>query len=185
MHLGALRRRALHLCHQALKALALVKTLFLADADHGPRIRPIGAAAQRDLVHDGCAIDQPANHTHVRPQQGRVVEDGAVFGAARVQGIEHLITRGPQRLARAVQVQAVAAFILHLGDQDGLALEAGRAADPVSLGLHADDLRVRVLANLAHQCLAIGFGHPVLGLDLAVSVHGGVKAGLGCCISAT
>jgi hypothetical protein len=38
-----------------------------------------------------------------------------------------------------------------------------------------------MLRNLPHQRLAIGLGHPVLRLDLAVGLHHRVKAGLfGC-----
>ncbi len=62
--------------------------------------------------------------------------------------------------------------------QDGLALEAGRAADPVAFGQHADDFAVRMLADLAHQRLAVAVGHPVLRLDLAVGVDLRVKARL-------
>ncbi len=65
----------------------------------------------------------------------------------------------------------MAALILHLGEQDGLALKARRPADPVALGLHADDFGMRVLRDLADQGLAVRIGHPVLRLDLAVSVH--------------
>ena len=59
-------------------------------------------------------------------------------------------------------------LILHLGHEDGLALERRSAANPVGLRLHADDLGVRVLGNLARQGLAIGSGHPVGGFDAGV-----------------
>ena len=56
-------------------------------------------------------------------------------------------------------------LVLHLGHQDRLAAQAGRAGDPVALGLHADDLRVPVLGDLPDQGLAIALGHPVPRLD--------------------
>src|SRR6202035_1123886 len=44
-----LRRRAGAQRQHDLVALALVEALLLADADHRPRVRAVGAAAQRDL----------------------------------------------------------------------------------------------------------------------------------------
>ena len=64
----------------------------------------------------------------------------------------------------------MAAFVLHLGQQNGLAFERGRAGDPVTFGLHADDFAVGMLADLAHQGFAISLGHPVLRLNLAIGV---------------
>ncbi len=87
---------------------------------------------------------------------------------------QQLVTRHAQRFGGAVQVQAVARFILDFGQQDGLAFQGRRAGDPVPLRQLADDLRVGVLGNLAYQGLAVGVGHPVLGLDF----HAGVDAGL-------
>jgi hypothetical protein len=49
----------------------------------------------------------------------------AVLGLAAVQRVEHLVAAGAQGLGGGVQVQAVAALVLHLGQQDGLALEVG------------------------------------------------------------
>ena len=131
---------------------------------------PVGAAADRHLVHDRRAVHQPADGADVGPGQGRVVEDRAVLGLAAVQRIEHLVAARAQRFGGRIEIQAVAAFVLHLGQQDGLALERGRARNPVALGQHADDFAVGVLADLAHQGLAVGLGHPVLRLDLAVAV---------------
>jgi hypothetical protein len=37
-----------------------------------------------------------------------------------------------------------------------------------------------MLADLAHQRLAVGVGHPVARLDLAVGVDSGVKVRLAC-----
>ena len=178
LHHRLLRIGATHHGEQCLVALALVERLFLAHPDHGACIRPIAAAAQWDLVADGCTVDQPANHAHVGPVEGGVIEDRAVFGFAAVQGVQHLGATGAQRLSGAVQVQAVAAFVLHLGNQNGFALEAGCAADPVALGQHAHNLAVRVLADLSHQGLSIPVWHPVLRLNLAISVDLFVKADL-------
>ena len=169
---------ALHLRHQALKALALVEAFLFANSDHGAGIGAIRAAAQGNLVHDGGAVHQPPNHAHIGPQHGGVIEDAAVFGAAGVQGVQHLVAAGSQGFSGAVEVKPVAAFVLYFGNQDGLALEARCAADPVALGLHANDFRMRVLADLSHQSFAVGLGHPVLRLDLAVCVHHRIKARL-------
>ncbi len=62
-------------------------------------------------------------------------------------------------------------FVLDLGKENGLATERRGARDPVSLGQHADDLAVRMLADLPHQRLAVGFRHPVLGFDELVGCH--------------
>ncbi|OIQ73285.1 hypothetical protein GALL_450780 [mine drainage metagenome] len=166
LHQVALARRAAaHHREQRVVALALVEALLAADADHRPRVRRVRAAAQRNLVHDRRAVDQPADDADVGPVQRRVVEDRAVLGLAGVQLADQFVARHAQRLRRGVQVQAVAAFVLHLGEQDGLALEGRRAGDPVALGQHADDFRMRMLADLPNQRLAVMLGHPVLGLD--------------------
>ena len=77
--------RAVGQRHHDLVALALVEALFLADADHGARIRPVGAAAERDLVHDRRAVDQPADGADIGPGQRRIVEDRGVFRLAGQQ----------------------------------------------------------------------------------------------------
>ena len=62
------------------------------------------------------------------------------------------------------------AFVLDLRHQDRFSLQRRRAADPVAFGQHADDLRMRVLLNLADQRAPIGFRHPILRLDFYVGV---------------
>src|SRR5690606_6084733 len=47
--------------------------------------------------------------------------------------------------------------------QNSLALECGRARNPVPLGQHAHNFRMRMLGYLPHQRLAVGIGHPVFG----------------------
>ena len=102
-----------------------------------------------------------------------------VLGLAGVQVARCSWSREtPSVSAARVQVQAVAALVLHLGHQDGLALQRRRARDPVAFGQHADDLRVRVLRDLADQRAAIGVGHPVLGLDLDVGVDARLERAL-------
>ncbi len=59
-----------------------------------------------------------------------------------------------------------------------LRLRLGARRDPVAFRQHADDFAVRVLADLAHQGLAVGLGHPVLRLDAAVGVDAGVEGSL-------
>ncbi len=178
LHHRALLVGALHHRQQQVIALALVEGLFLADADHGPRIRAVGAAAERDLVHDRRAVDQPADDADVGPVQRRVVEDRRILGLAGVQCVDQVVARHAERLGRRVQVHAVAALVLHLREQDGLALERRRARDPVALGQHADDLAVRVLADLTDQRLAVALRHPVLRFDEFAARDLGVELGL-------
>ena len=45
----------------SVEALALVEALLAADAHHRARVRRVGAARQRHLVHDRRAVDQPAD----------------------------------------------------------------------------------------------------------------------------
>src|SRR6266567_4018068 len=156
--------------HHDVEALPLVEALFLADADHRPRVRPERAPAQGNLVHDRRAVDQPADGADVRPGERRIVEDARVLGLAGVQVGDELIARDAERFRRRVEVEAVARLVLHLGHQDRLALQARRSRDPVALWQHADDLRVRVLRDLPDQGPPIGLGHPVLGLDLDVGI---------------
>ncbi|MNT10747.1 hypothetical protein D3C72_1455920 [compost metagenome] len=158
--------RAVAQLQQDVVALALVERLFLAHAHHGARIRPVRAAAQRHLVDDGRAVDQPADHADVGPTQRRVVEDAGILGLAGVQVAQHLVARHAQGLGRAVEIQAMAGLILDLGQQDCLALQRRRAGDPVAFRQLAHDLGMGMLRDLADQGLAIGLRHPVLGLDL-------------------
>jgi len=159
-----------------------VERLFFANANHGARVRPIRATAQRDLVHDGGAINQPANHADIGPSQGGVIENGAVLGASGVQGLQHLVTAGSQGFSSAVKVKTMTAFVLYFSYQNGFALQAGCAADPVAFGQHADNFTVRVLADLPHQGLAVMRGHPISRLDLALVVDRLFKMRLFMCI---
>jgi hypothetical protein len=72
----------------------------------------------------------------------------------------------------------VAGLVLDLRQQDRLALERRGAADPVALGLHADDLGVGVLRDLPDQRLPVGVGHPVPRLDLPVGLDQRVEVPL-------
>src|SRR5690606_41452095 len=58
-------------------------------------------------------------------------------------------------ICRGVQVQPVPRLVLHLGEQDRLAPQRRGAADPRALRLHADDLGVGVLSDLAHERPAV------------------------------
>src|SRR6478735_8953497 len=163
-----------------LEALALVEGLFLADAHHGAAVGAVGGAAQRDLVADGCAVHQPADGAHVRPGAGRVVEDAGVAGLAGDEVVHHLVPGLAKGFRGRVEVEAVAGLVLDLGHEDGLALQAGGAGNPVGFRLHADDLGVRVLGDLAKEGLAVGRRHPVAGLDPRVLSDDPVKVGLAC-----
>ena len=159
---------AVHQLEQDLEALPLVEALLLADAHHRASVRSVAGAAERHLVADRGAVDEPADRAHVGPGRGRVVEDRGVARLAGDERVGHVVARGAERLRGGVEVEPVARLVLHLGHQDGLALQAGSARDPVGLGLHPDDLGVRVLADLAHERLAVGLGHPVARLDAGV-----------------
>src|ERR1022692_1408055 len=165
-----LRRGPLTQRHHDVEALTLVKALLLADANHRSRVRPERAPAQRYLIHDRRAVDQPSDGADVGPGQRRIVEDARILGFAGMQIGDELIARNAQRLRGAIKVKAVARFILDLGHEYRFALEARRAGDPVALGQHADDFGVGVLRDLPDQRLAIRLGHPVLGLDLDIGV---------------
>ena len=118
---GFLRIRATAQLEHDLEALPLVKTLFLAHPNHRPRIRPVGATTQRNLIHDRRAVDQPTHRADVGPGQGWVVEDARVFRFAGQQIRDHLIARYAQRFRGAVQIQSVARLVLHFGKQNGFA----------------------------------------------------------------
>ena len=72
---------------------------------------------------------------------------------------------------RRVQIETMTGFVLDFGDEDGLATQRRRTRDPVAFGLHPDDLRVRVLGDLADQRLAVGLRHPVARLHLFFRVQ--------------
>ena len=167
---ASLLRRAARQRHHDFEALALMEALFLADAHHRARVRAVRAAADRNLIHDRRAVDQPADRTDVRPGRRRIVEDARVLRGAGEQLLQQLVARHAERFGGAVQIHAVPAFVLHLRHQHGLATQSRRAGDPVAFRQHADDLRMRVLGNLADERLAIGVGHPVLRLDAVVGI---------------
>mgnify|MGYP000001566699 CR=1 FL=1 len=77
--------------------------------------------------------------------------------------------------------QAMPAFILDFGQQNGFALEAGGATDPVAFRQHANDFRMCVLTDLAYQRLAVSIGHPVARLDFFVGIDLGIKTDLQRC----
>ena len=122
LHHGFLLACALHHHQQCFVALSLVEAFFFAYAHHGAGIGAIRAAAQGHLIHDGRAIDQPADHADIGPVEC--------------------------------------------------------SADPVGLRQHAHDFAVGVLADLAHQGLAVGLGHPFAGFNAAIGVDAGVKGRL-------
>ena len=56
-------------------------------------------------------------------------------------------------------------FILHFGQQNGFTPQGWCASDPVTFRQHTNNLGVRMLPNLADQCLSVSIGHSVLWLD--------------------
>src|SRR5258706_446561 len=63
--------------HQVV-TLPLMEALFPAYTHHGAGIRTVGAPAQRDLIHDRGAVDQPADRADIRPGRSRVVENTGI-----------------------------------------------------------------------------------------------------------
>ena len=183
---GLLAGRSVREGVKDLEPLTLVERLLLADADHGPGVRAVGAAAQRDLVHDGRTVHEPADRPDVGPVKGRVVEDAGVLLLPGVEQVEEFLAIDAERLGGGVEVQSMARLVLDLGDQDRFAAQAGRPGDPVALGLHADDLGVGVLGDLPDERLAVRVRHPVAGLDALVGGDELVEALLGvliCCVA--
>ena len=72
----------------------------------------------------------------------------------------------------------MACLVLHLGEEDCLALKCGRAGDPVAFGQLADDFGVRMLADLADQRFAVARWHPVFWFDLDILVDAVLKGRL-------
>ena len=108
---------------------------------------------------------------HVGPGEGGIVEDARVLGLAAKQVVHHALACDAEGFGGAVEIQTVARFVLHLGEQDSLALEAWGPGDPVAFRQLADDFGMSMLADLADKRPAITLGHPVEGLDLDVAVE--------------
>ena len=58
------------------------------DPDLPLLLRAVAAAAQRDLVHDRRAVNQPADRADVGPGRRRVVEDARVLGTSGQQLVD-------------------------------------------------------------------------------------------------
>ena len=157
--------------HHDLESLALVKALLLANPHHGACIGAIAAFAEGHLVHDGRAIYEPANSSHVCPIQGGVVENAAVFGFAAVKVGDGVVSLNAQGLASAVEIQTMSGLVLDLGHEDGLSFETGGSTDPIAFRKHAHNFRVCVLTDLANQCFSVSVGHPILRLNLFFAGH--------------
>ena len=157
-----------------------MEIFFLADADHRAGVRTVRRFREHRLIDDRGTIDQPADDAHVRPAQRRVVEDARILGASVEQRFNEIVTIDAECFGAAVDVETVAGFVLHFGNQRHLAPQTGRARDPVALGEHADDLRVRVLRHHARELLAIAFGHPVFRLDAFAGSDARVERGEEC-----
>ena len=76
------------------------------------------------------------------------------------------LARLAEVLDDAVDELRVADLVLDLRRERELALQRRRAEDPVALGEHAHELRVRVHLDELDEPLAVLVGHPVVGLDL-------------------
>ena len=92
-----------------------------------------------------------------------------------MEPVEQLLPVDAEGLGGGVEVEPVPGLVLDLGDEDRLAAQRRGAGDPVALGLHADDLGVRVLGDLADQRLAVLVGHRVARFDALVGRDQGVE----------
>ena len=99
-------------------------------------------------------IAAPSTSQPITPTSAQLVvaEDRAVLGLAGVQAFQHLVAAGAEGLGRRIQVEAVTALVLHLGNQDGLCAWRLGARDPVASGSMPDD-PLWALADLAHEGL--------------------------------
>ena len=107
----------------------------------------------------------------VAPGLGRVVEDVVELGLARDEVGEALLPRLAEILDHAVDQLRVAGLVLHLCRERQLALQGGRAQDPLALGEDSHQLGVPVHLDELDQQPAVLVRHPVGGLDLASGLH--------------
>ena len=152
-----------------------MKTLLLANFDHGAGIRSVGCILQGDLIDDRCTVDEPPDGANVSPGERRVIKNRRVFTRAGVQSIDEFIPSNTQSFSGGVEVKTVPSFVLNLGHQNSFTLQGGGTRNPVPLGLLANHLRVRMLGYLTNQILTILFWHPVFGLNLFLGIDPRLK----------
>ncbi len=163
-HLPLLGRAFAQGAHQVV-ALPDMERLLLADAAHGAGVRAVRRLAQRGLVDDRRTVRQPGDRAGVRPGERRVVEGGGIPLVTCVEGVEQIRAVDAERLCGGVQIEAVAGLVLDLGDEHRLAVQRRGPSQPGTLRLHADDLGMGVLGDLAQQHPAVAVGHPVARFD--------------------
>jgi hypothetical protein len=57
-----------------------METFLFANANHGAAVWAVACALQRNLIHNGSAVDQPTNSTDIRPGNRRIIENRRVLG---------------------------------------------------------------------------------------------------------
>jgi len=142
--------------------------------------RAVGTTAQRNLVHDRRAIDQPADGADVGPGQRRIVERSRniwTFPPASNRPALRAKCRASRRRHRDKDRGRIRPALLPAGLP---AAQRRRARDPVAFGQHADDFGMGVLGNLPRQRLAIGRRHPVVRLDPLVGIDARLELGGAC-----
>ena len=92
------------------------------------------------------------------------------FDLPEIRSSRHCGTRLAEILDDAVDQLAVADLVLDLRGQGELALQRGRAQDPVALREHAHQLRIAVHLDELDQPGAVLVGHPIVGLDEAAAL---------------
>src|SRR5579884_423752 len=152
-----------------------MKRLFFADSNHRTRVGAVGTTAQWNLVANGRSVDQPTNYSNVGEVQRRVVENRGVLLLPIDELVGELGTVGTKGFCGRIEIQSVTSLILHLGEQDRLATQRRSTRDPIALRLHANDLGMRMLGDLAKHGFAITIGHPVPRFKPLVALYGALE----------
>ena len=92
-----------------------------------------------------------------------------------MQQLKQFVAADTKRLHGRIEIKAVAGFVLHLGQENGLALQRRRARDPVAFRQLTDNFRMGMLTDLTDQGLAIAFRHPFLRFDLLAAINALLK----------
>ena len=87
-----------------------------------------------------------------------------------MQLVDQFFPGDAQGFRGAVQVQAVPALVLYLGQQDRLAPQGRRPRNPVTLRQLSDNLGMGVLGYLPDQGFPVGVRHPVTRFDFLLGI---------------
>src|ERR671919_340701 len=160
-----------------LLAVAEVHRLLGADPTHRPDVWEVRAVEERLLGDQRGAVDQPADHGHVAPRLGRVVEHVVELGPPVDEVVPHVVAALAEVLGHPVQDLGVPSLILHLRGQGQLPLQRGRPRNPLALGEATHHLGIRVHLDELQQRGPILIGHPLAGLDLLAAIDPSLELG--------